>query len=366
MVGPVPPPYGGIASLMDDIVHSELSKEYSFEVFERSGGFPASAQGFLGKNIFRIRRFADFFRKVMSGGFSIVHIHSADPAFLGTTVLMALARLAGVSILLHMQGTDWDSFYPDAPWYRKLYTRLGLYLPNTILVLYPLWRDNIKALGTPAQVLILRNLIHDAVNPSREEIRLTRTLIQVEPDNFVVVTVGTVGWRKGSFEILKAVRQVVDEEPSVRFVMVGGEEVPGEWDHLTRIVIEDKLERWVRMTGEVEREKIPLYLGLADVFLLPSFIEGMPVAIIEAMRSGLPIISTRVNAIPDMMEDGISGLLIEPGDSDAIAHAVLRLKRDSKLRGKIASGARSCFDEKFEFSRGLQNLRTFYEELPTK
>ncbi len=365
MVGPVPPPYGGIASLMDDIIHSELSTEYSFEVFERSAGFPADAQGFWRRNIFRLRRFANFFRKVISGRFSFVHIHSADPAFLGTTILMLLARAAGVKILLHMQGTDWDSFYPDAPWYRRLYTRFGLYLPHTILVLYSLWCDNIKNLGTPARVLILRNLIHSVAPPLHDEVEFTRKSLHLMPDDFVVVTVGTVGWRKGSFEILKAVPQVVSKEPSVRFVMVGGEEKPGEWDELTQIVSRDHLEPWVRMTGEVVREKIPLYLALADVFLLPSFIEGMPVAIIEAMRSGLPVIATRVNAIPDMMEHEISGILINPGNSDEIAGAVLELKTNPMLRDKIALGARSSFNEKFEFSRGLENLRTFYRDLPT-
>ncbi|MBI5248232.1 MAG: glycosyltransferase family 4 protein [Desulfomonile tiedjei] len=365
MVGPVPPPYGGIASLMDDIVNSSLSEEYSFEVFERSGVFPRDAQGFLGRNVFRLRRFARFFHKVISGRFSIVHIHSADPAFLGTTIIMLLARLARVKILLHMHGTDWDSFYPEAPWFTKLYTRLGLCLPNTIVVLYSLWRDNIKRLGTSARVIVLRNFIHNSAPPPRDQVELAVKTLDLEPGNFVVVTVGTVGWRKGCFDILKAVRRVVTEEPTVRFVMVGGEEKPGEWQQLTDIIIRDDLARWVRMTGEVDREKIPLYLALADVFLLPSYIEGMPVAIIEAMRSGLPVISTRVNAIPDMIEQEVSGLLINPGASDEIADAVLRLKRDPELRNSIRSGARSCFIEKFEFSRGVENLRTFYRDLLT-
>jgi glycosyltransferase involved in cell wall biosynthesis len=365
MVGPVPPPYGGIASLMDDIVHSDLSNEYSFEVFERSGVFPPEAQGFLGKNRFRLKRFINFFRKVMSRRYSIVHIHSADPAFLGTTILMLLAHVAGVKILLHMQGTDWDSFYPEAPWFTKLYTRFGLRLPDTILVLYPLWEDNIKRLGTRSRVTILRNLIHDAPPPPYEDIEQLESALDLTPENFTVVTVGTVGWRKGSFEILKAVQKVVSAEPSIKFILVGGQEKPGEWDQLTEIVARENLGAWVHMTDEIEREKIPLYLALADVFLLPSYIEGMPVAIIEAMRSGLPVISTRVNAIPDMMEDEISGILINPGNSDEIAGSVLKLKRDSVLRNRIALGARSAFEEKFEFSRGLENLRTFYRDLST-
>jgi glycosyltransferase involved in cell wall biosynthesis len=362
-VGPVPPPYGGIASVMSDIVASDLSKEYSFEIFERSEGFPPQAQGFTGRYVFRLRRFVSFFRKVMSGRYALVHIHSADPAFLGTTILMLLARLAGVNILLHMHGTDWDAFYPEAPWYRKLYTRVGLRLPHTILVLYSLWQINLKKLGTTARVEILRNLIHPADPPPQDRLELLRNSLGLTRDNFVVVTVGTVGWRKGSFEIFKAVRRVASEEPSIRFILVGGEEKPGEWDQLIQIVRRDDLEPWVHMTGEVERDFVHLYLGLADVFLLPSFIEGMPISIIEAMRAGLPIIATNVNAIPDTIEPELSGILINPGDPDEIATAVLRLKRNPDLQKALASGARARFEKRFEFSSGIEDLRGFYREM---
>jgi hypothetical protein len=125
-VGPVPPPYGGIASLMDEIIHSDLSSEFEFEVFDRSRGFPLYAKGPMTRNIFRLKRFLAFFKKVLTRRYHCVHIHSADPVFLGTTIFMILARLAGVKVLLHMQGTHWGDFYGSASTFRKFYTRIGL------------------------------------------------------------------------------------------------------------------------------------------------------------------------------------------------------------------------------------------------
>ena len=360
VVGPVPPPYGGIASVIEDIANSELSQDYVFEIFDRSGVFPPWAEGLIGKNLFRAKRFLRFFKKVQSGRYHFVHIHSSDPVFLGTTIFMLLSRLAGVKILLHVHGTDWTSFYSEAPLFKKFYTRIGLELPTKIVVLYQLWIDKIKELRPDADIRILKNFVHDRNPPDTEEIETARQSLGLAKENFVVLTVGSVGKNKGSFEILKAVPKVISQDNSIRFVLLGGEEKPGNMAQLTSIVKEEKLGAWVQLTGELEREKIPAFLGLADIFLLPSFWEGMPVTIIEAMRSGLPIISTPVAGIPDMIENGVSGLLINPGAPDEIAEAVLLLKRDKVLRKRLAEGGKLTFEQKFEFSRGIKEIRDVY------
>jgi glycosyltransferase involved in cell wall biosynthesis len=360
VVGPVPPPYGGIASVLEDIVSSDLSKEYLFEVFDRSAVFPPGADGLIGKNLFRAKRFLRFFKKVRSGQYHFVHIHSSDPVFLGTTIFMLLSRLAGTKILLHVHGTDWTSFYSEAPLFKRIYTRIGLELPEKMVVLYQLWVDKVKELRPNADVRILRNFVHAQNPPDAREIEAAKQSLGLTKEQFVVLTVGSVGKNKGSFEILKAVPKVIAKDDSIRFVLLGGEERPGNMAQLTSIVEEEKLAPWVQLTGEMEREKVPSFLGFADIFLLPSFWEGMPVTIIEAMRSGLPIISTPVAGIPDMIENGVSGLLINPGSPDEIAEAVLLLKQDKELRQKLAAGARARFEEKFEFSKGMEEMRVLY------
>lgn len=259
-----------------------------------------------------------------------------------------------------MHGTDWDWFYTEAPPWRKLYTRLGLLLPDRILVLYSLWEEKVKSLGIGTEVSVLPNFVHRSNPPDDEQVEEVRQWLAIEKGSFVVVTVGTVGWRKGTFEILKAVPELARKDPSFRFVLVGGEEKPGEWLSLMEIVRDRRLDAWVRFPGEVARERIAAILALGSVFLLPSFIEGMPIAIIEAMRSGLPIVTTRVNAIPEVIEDRMSGILINPGDPAAIVDAVLLLKEDTVLRENLSRGARKAFEERFEFNSAMKRLRNVY------
>jgi glycosyltransferase involved in cell wall biosynthesis len=290
----------------------------------------------------------------------LIHIHSPDGAFLSTILFILLARLARTNMLVHMHGTDWEEFYTRRSAFNRSYTWIGLRIARRIVVLYPLWAENIRKICPTADVLVVRNLIHDQDPPQPAEVQQLKEQLGLTEEHFVVITIGYVGWRKGSFVILNAVPQVASQDPSVRFVLVGSEEFSGEMAQLTQRVDKENLAAWVTFTGELERSKANLFYSLADVYLLPSFIEGMPITIIEALRSGLPVISTRVGGIPDMIEDHVSGLLLDPGAPNEIAEAVLLLRNDQQLRKKLAEGARRTFEDKFEFSRGIEEIRAAY------
>jgi len=190
-----------------------------------------------------------------------------------------------------------------------------------------------------------------------------RASLSLTKENFVVLAIGWLGANKGSYEILKAVPKVISKDDSIRFVLLGADEQPGNKARLNAIVEKEGLGRWIRIRGEVQRHEVPPFYGLADIFLLPSFAEGMPMTIIEAMQRSLPIISTPVGAIPDMIQHGVSGLFIRPGSADAIAESVLFLKRDEALRQKLGQAARKTFEEKFEVSKGIEEIRALYDSM---
>jgi len=363
MLGPVPPPYGGIASLVDDMIHSDLRNEYAIEIFPRSEGYPAGMDGLLGRNLFRLKRFARFFGKCLFGDFDLIHIHSADIILWGTATFVLLARIAGKKVLLHIHGTDWNKFYESESAWRKFWKKTTLSLPAKIVVVYPLWEEKIRKLGIKTDVTFIRNLVIPPPLPDRSEVDETRARLHLTKDHFVVLMVGSVGERKGVFDLLKAVPKVVSQDDSVMFVLAGGEELPGEMDQILGIIEVEKIEPWVKVLGEVERDRIPRLLGLADLFILPSHAEGMPLAILEAMRSGVPIISTYVGGIPDTIQNEISGLLIHPGSAAEIAAAVLRLRKDDALRQRLVSRAEKEFEEKYEFSKGINEIRSLYRSL---
>jgi glycosyltransferase involved in cell wall biosynthesis len=361
MVGPVPPPYGGIASAVEEIVNSGLAATCHFDIFSRTVWSPMVTQDPFIRNIHRIDRFLRFFRLLLTGHYDLVHLHSAELAFPGTVVFMLLARLAGQRVLLHLHGTEWNDFYRNAPKRRRFLIRWGLRIPQRIAVLYAAWAENIKELAPAADVWVVRNRIRRRTIPNEALVEALKSRLGLGKEHHVVVAVGSVGWRKGSFDILKAVPQVTKYADYVRFVLVGGEEKPGELRRLRNLVETDGLSRWVVLTGEVGREQTSAYYAIADIFLLPSYSEGLPIAILEAMQLGKPVISTRVGAIPEILDEGISGLFVSPGAPDQIAAAVSRLLQDPAVRRKMGEAAQAAFDERFDLDRWLGDLKALYE-----
>jgi glycosyltransferase involved in cell wall biosynthesis len=364
MVGPIPPPSGGIASTMEDIVHSELSKEYDFDLFSRPFTFPPDVTGRFGKNLIRAKKYLRFLMKCLRGRYLFMHIHSPGHRFMPNAVYMLLARLAGIKVLLHLHGNEWDPFYVQVSRRKRFLTKRGLFLASRIVVIRQVWADGIAELGYPHEVSLLRNMIPAVSAGDPKLLAATRSRLNIGPDDFVVLLVGAgaVGSPKGIFDILEAAPKIAALEDSVRFVVAGGEEEPGQMEEVLGIIEREKLGKWMRILGDIEREEVNLLMEICSVYLLPSYIEGMPISLMEAMRSDAAIVATPVGAIPEMIENGISGLIINVGAPDEIVDSVVRLKRDDVLRQKLVEGGRRVFRERFEISQGIAKLRAIYKE----
>src|SRR4029453_8125800 len=94
-------------------------------------------------------------------------------------------------------------------------------------------------------------------------------------------------------------------------------------------------------------------LAAIDVFVLPSLMEGHPLAVLEAMAAGKPIVATTVGGLAEAMEDGVSGLLVPPGDADALAEAVVSLLRDPERAARLGREARRALEERFSLEKSV-------------
>jgi glycosyltransferase involved in cell wall biosynthesis len=274
-----------------------------------------------------------------------------------------VAFLASSRVLLHLHGTDWEKFYGSVSVFRRIYVRIGLAIPRRVVVLYDLWARNIRKINPKINVRVIRNFIPDCPKPEKASLDLLREKLGIAEKEFVISSIGRVGWRKGSFDIIQAVKQLLVENSNFKVLLVGGEELPGEMRELEKAVIDNNLDGWVKLTGEVNIDDVPTLLEMSDIFVLPSYREGMPMSIIEAMRAGKPIISTTVGAIPDMIESGVSGILVAPGHPEEIASAVTTLRNDPILREKVSKGARNAFEQGFETSKVVLDINNLYKEM---
>lgn len=173
----------------------------------------------------------------------------------------------------------------------------------------------------------------------------------IRKDRFVVLCVGQFIDRKGRWQYLEAARSIADKRDDIDLVWMTPQ-LP-EGDDLERVTSFDLGSRFTLVRSSdvgKDRHSVLSFFRIADAFALPSLVEGLPIALLEAMALGLPSISTNINAIPEAIFDGSTGLLIEPNDAAALAGAIERLADEPDLRISVASKGREFallnFDER--------------------
>ena len=187
---------------------------------------------------------------------------------------------------------------------------------------------------------------------------LARTRIRdelgVPHDRVVIIAVSRLVWHKGYPELAAAMQSVPEAE-----LWVVGERLPSDRGpdmeaELRTAGFGDRL----RLLGY--RTDIPALLAAADIFTLPSRFEGLPMSVIEAMLTGLPVVATNVRGPAEQVIDGETGIQIPPGDPAALAAALGRLVRDPALRARMGDAGRNralaCYDEAKVLSRTLDLL----------
>ncbi len=182
-------------------------------------------------------------------------------------------------------------------------------------------------------------------NPERVKDDL-REELGISPDVLVFGTAAILRQNKGHRVLLEATPKILRSFPTARLLLAGD---GPQKENLLRILAEKQLQGTVIMPGFLE--DMPRVLNSMDVFVFPSLEEAFPNAVIEAMAMEKPIVATRVGGIPDIVEEGQTGYLVEPGDADGIADRVIKLLGDKNLRSTMGRKGRQ-----FALSRGSQQV----------
>lgn len=284
----------------------------------------------------------------------IVHTHNwgAVDGILG-------ARLAGVPALVHTEhGNRGDLLAGGRR--RRLGRRLASHLVDRIVVVSDeLHRSMRSDLAVRAAKLhVIRNGVDAELFRPPPERDVLRRRLGFAADDLLVGTTGRLEEVKNQQLLIEAAARLVPKHPRLRVVLVG--------DGGRRAALEELrdrlgLERRVVFAGA--RDDVPAWLGVLDVFALPSHAEGTSVALLEAMAVGLPVVATRVGGSPDLVEDGACGRLTPPGDVDALAQALDGLLASPELRREYGTAARARACERHTVERTVAAYRTLYESL---
>jgi glycosyltransferase involved in cell wall biosynthesis len=172
-------------------------------------------------------------------------------------------------------------------------------------------------------------------------------------DESRIICVGRLVHHKGHAILLEAIAELARKGVPVRAVIVGDGPKRASLERLTkRLAIADR----VVFTGGVGQDRIRDLYAEADICCLPSFAEGIPVVLMEAMAIGLPVVTTRIMGIPELVEDGVSGLLVPPGRPTELAHAIERLIDDPAARRRMGSAGRERVVADFDVNRSAEKL----------
>ena len=369
MVGPAPPPPGGVASVTQSIVESDLAKRYEFVRFARN---PSGARGrgvalrlfnaalcrtfgFDGFVSLETRERLAAYRATLRGldpPPDLAHIHCACgyDYWLGVAMVRE-ARRHGIPSLLHTHGI-WDVRVPSWSRAKQAVFRRTLRMPDRVAVLSESWLRWFAQQVDAARLVVLRNPVDVGRFRPRDGSRedgLVRLLFVGAYDPEL----------KGAYDILAVAPEVVREAPNVRFVFVGN-----DVDRLEeRFVRGTPLAPYFEFAGSKDAGEMVACFGRADVLLLPSHGEGLPIALLEGMAASLPIVSCPVGGIPEAMHDPENGILIAPGDRPALARAILDLVSDPERRRRIGAANRGIAERQFDIAHYVRVLGEVYEDL---
>ena len=217
-------------------------------------------------------------------------------------------------------------------------------------------------LGSPQKIITIPNAVEIERFDRPDSRNQLRTQIGVNASSPLVGTVARLVRPKRLDYLLEAARIVRDAAPQTRFLIIG--------DGPLRQELESQAERLGLTTDDVKflgsRQDIPDLLSALDVFVLSSELEGLPVALLEAMAASKAIVATRVGAIPQVIQDGQNGLLVAPHDPAGLAKMILTLTGDSTLRASIAMEARRTVETRFSTKIVRQQFIALYNTLLEK
>ena len=162
---------------------------------------------------------------------------------------------------------------------------------------------------------------------------------------------------KGHADLIRAAAEVSREFGDAKFLLIGD---GAERARLEAMTAELGLSKTVLFLGR--RNDVPSILACCDLFVLPSWAEGLPNSVLEAMAAGLPVVATRVGGIPEIIDDGVNGLLVAPRDSHALAAAILQLLGNEELAKQLGRSAQDRVRAQFNFERLLSELDSLYVE----
>lgn len=290
---------------------------------------------------------ARFYKMLLQGEISILHTHVAcDMSFWRKSVFLLLARACGVPTILHIHAGHFPEFYEKrcSPAERMVVRYLLDEVLHVVVVS--------NALNRWVRMISRQRSVVTIFNPAIIDERVHESL----RDRATLLFLGHLGKAKGTYDLLSAMPAVVEAFPEVQLMLCGDGDTAGTCQSIQRLGLAEH----VQVAGWVDPQLRAELLSKATMLVLPSYAEGLPMSVLEAMAAHLPVIATRVGGIPEAITSDSEGLLVEPGDVGALADGIVRLLAHPEQRQLFADCARAKVENEFSVDKTISLLESLY------
>ncbi len=338
---------GGISSFVRMLRETELWGRWQVEhvVTHRDGSTATKIRAFA---VGLVRYTAALLRRRPD----VVHLHmSAHGSFVRKALLFWVARVLRVPAIVHVHGSEFDVFHDGLPGPLRAVVRATLSHADVVVALGDRWARRLAAIAPAARIETVPNAV-----------RIPEPRSGIRNGDVHVVFLGEIGERKGAFTLLETWAKLA-AEPEIlggaRLTVAGDREVDRARRMIAELGIADSA--WVR--SWLSAADVAELLDSAGVFVLPSRSEGQPMAVLEAMARGVCVVASAVGGIPEMIDDGRSGLLVPPDDIDALDAALRRVLADPALRRRLGEAALARVRAEFDLDVVWRRFDALYREV---
>lgn len=343
MVGPDLSLHGGIVSVVQGYLDGGLPE--ACDGFEYLGTGVGSSK--LGKSIAFARALARYERVMPS--YDIVHLHiSARGSYKRKSIMARMARKAGKYVILHDHDGEFEKAFEEGGDAYRRDVRKTFGIADRVVVLSEEWRDYFAENVCDSEKIVV---VHNGVK------------VPAEPcspwSQQDILFLGRLDARKSPDVLLRASRQVLERFPGTKVVFGGDGEVEKNKALAEELGIANHCEFHGWVSG-AEREGL---FARAAVYCLPSKNEGLPMSVLEAMARGIPTVATPVGGVPQVIEDGVSGFLVDVDDVDALSDRLNILLDKPGLRENVGAASRNTVTRLFNVGGSIKQLLALYRAL---
>ena len=288
----------------------------------------------------------------------IIHGHDYK-----TDILAYILRLLNPGICLVSTAHGWITNTLMGSLYKWIHLRILKRFKHLIAVSKATKALMVSSGIKPDKVKVVYNGIDENIWRREDGLESLRNEWNIPENSFVVGTVGRIGDEKDYYTFIKIAKAVVSKANDTFFVIVG-EGKEDEKEKLIQYAAELRIGSNVVFTG-FRSDLIRVYSSFG-IFLMTSVTKGLPNAMLEAMSMGLPVVSTNVGGIPELMVDGETGFLYDVGDVEGPAGKIMELIYDASLRNRLSVAGRERIENVFSFNNRLRIMEEYYRNLPAK